>query len=388
MVSRTGVRGDVWLRAAWETASDAMALSDPDGIVLTANPAYFRLYGFGPDEVIGQPFSIIFPPERRAVSEQIYRDVFRSDAHPPAYESVVRRRDGTERTVEARVSFLEEDGTRVAMLNVIRDVTEEVAARRLAEDADNDRRSFLSSVSHDIKNPLAAIKGHAQMLRRSAERSGIAPPHDKLVNGLEQIEASAARLARLVDELVEVAARAAGEVPPLTLAPADLVALTREAAARHRQIADYHIIVVDARAETLTGQWDAARLERVLDNLLTNAIKYSPEGGTITLRVEPCPTVPGGSAPCGAEGPGALLTVADQGMGISPEDLPHVFERYRRGANVDPSVLGSGVGLTSVKNVVEQHGGVVAIESQQGAGTTVTVWLPLETPTPSPEHAS
>jgi PAS domain S-box-containing protein len=373
MVSRTGVRGDVWLRAAWEAASDAMALSDPDGIVLTANPAYFRLYGFEPGEVIGQPFSIIFPPETRCEAEALYQEVFRSAEHPPAYERIVRRRDGTERTVSARVSFLEEDGTRVAMLNIIQDITDEVAVRHLAAAAEHERHIFLSSVSHDIKNPLAAIKGHAQMLRRIVERTGEPPPQDKLVGGLEQIETSAGRLARLVDELVEVAARAAGDVPPLSLATADLVTLAHGAAARHRQIADYHKIAVEATVETLLGRWDVDRVERVFDNLVTNAIKYSPEGGVITLRVEPS----------GAE---ALLTVTDQGAGIPPDDLPHVFERYRRGANVDPSVLGSGVGLTSVKHIVEQHGGTVGIESREGLGTTVTVRLPLDPSLSPPEE--
>ncbi|HET7770162.1 MAG TPA: PAS domain-containing sensor histidine kinase [Chloroflexota bacterium] len=377
MSTPLAVRGDIWLRAAWEAASDAMALSDPRGIVLAANPAYFALYGYGPADIVGKTFSIIFPPEERAQAEASYRQVFQSDVHPPAYEAVIQRRDGTQRNVEARVSFLEEDGTRIAMLNVIRDVTEATAARRAAAQADADRRTFLSSVSHDIKNPLAIIRGHAQALRRAAERGPEPPASGRLVAALTQIESSALQLAALVDELVAVTTLSGGELPPLNPAPADLVQLARAAVERHQRLADYHRVTLETNAETIDGSFDVARLERVFDNLISNAVKYSPEGGHITVAL----------AELATDRPGALLTVSDQGIGIAPQDLPHVFERFRRGRNVDSYMHGTGVGLTSVKLIVEQHGGEVHIESEEGKGTTVTVWLPLEPPPPAPATA-
>jgi PAS domain S-box-containing protein len=350
-----------------------MALSDPHGIVLAANPAYFALYGYGPDEVIGKSFSIIFPESERHVSEGIYQQVFYGDPHPPAYETVVQRRDGTQRTVEARVSFLEEEGQRVAMLNVIRDVTDEVAARRSAEEAMASHRLFLSSVSHDIKNPLAIIRGQAQFLRRISERAGEPPAAEKLTAGLSQIEASAVQLASLVDELVSVTSLATGDIPPLNLAPADLVALARAAVERHQRVADYHCIGLATTVESLPGRWDVARLDRVFDNLISNAVKYSPEGGSITVAV---------SSQSGHTGQsGALLAVSDQGIGIAAEDLPHVFERFHRGRNVEAYMLGTGIGLTSVKLIAEQHGGTVDVSSRIGEGATISVWLPLEPPT-------
>src|SRR5689334_13788716 len=89
------VRMEVWLRAAWEAASDAMAISDAEGVVLVANPAYCRLYGYSPDEVVGQSFAIIFPEAERSSAEAQYREVFQRREQPPEYEAVVRRRDGT-----------------------------------------------------------------------------------------------------------------------------------------------------------------------------------------------------------------------------------------------------------------------------------------------------
>ena len=116
------------VQALWARAVDALALSDGDGIVLAANPAYFQLYGYGADAVVGQSFAVIFPPEQRAWAVAQYQQVFADPAGDLRYESVIQRADGTERVVEARVSFLSADGQRVAMLSTIRDITERVRA--------------------------------------------------------------------------------------------------------------------------------------------------------------------------------------------------------------------------------------------------------------------
>jgi PAS domain S-box-containing protein len=361
---RPGPR-DSWLREIWECASDAIALSDPEGIVLAANPAYYRLYGFEPADVLGRSFAIIFPDDQRALAEEQYREVFASDLAPPILQSTVRRQDGRERVVETRVSFIEEANRRTAMLSIVRDVTDEVNARRDAARAEHDLRELLFSLSHDIKNPLAVIKGHAQVLRRHVVQRLAAPPLDRLKSGLAQIEASATRLDGLADELVELAALPGGSPLPLHLASVDLVALAREAVDRHQRLTDEHQLSLDQAVESLRGRWDGPRLVRVLDNLLANAIKYSPAGGPINVRVA-------------AEGSRALVAVEDRGIGIDAADLPHVFDRFHRGANVPDMVVGSGIGLTSVRQIVEQHGGDVHIVSSPGAGTSVTAWLPLE----------
>ena len=386
MPGGTVLATDQWLRQLWQHTSEAMALSDPDGIVLAANPAYYRLYGYGPDEVLGKSFALIFPSDQRAWAEAQYQEVFQSGQPPPVMQSVIRSKSGLERIVESRVSFLEEHGRRTAMLSILRDVTHEVTARRAAASAEQDLRTLLFSLSHDIKSPLAVIKGHAQVLRRQIVRRASAPPLDRLTDGLAQIEASALRVAGLVDELVEVATLQEGASLPLHLASVDLVAVVRETIERHQRLAERHQLVADLAVESLRGLWDAPRLIRVLDNLLGNAIKYSPAGGLITVRVRPG-APPQGPAAAGSvpeEGrdsvgpcPGALVSVEDHGIGIDEHDLAHVFDRFRRGGNVPDTVLGSGIGLTSVEQIVHQHGGTVDIASRVGAGTTVTVWLPL-----------
>lgn len=360
-----------------------MALSDASGTVLAANPAYYELYGYGPDEVLGKNFTLIVPHERRATAQVQYQEAFSGVEAPPRSRAIVRNKAGLERVVESRVVFVEERGERKAMLSIIRDVTDEVDARRLAERVQAELPSFLFSLSHDVKSPLSVIKGHAQVLRRLMMRNDAAPSRERLDETLLQIEANAARVAELVDELVEVATLDEGASLPLRPTQVDLIDVVREAVGRYRRLAERHSLVIDASAESVPGTWDGRRLMRVVDNLVGNAIKYSPEGGVITIRVashdgsSDGPESPGCTGSSRRTLPGVVLCVEDTGIGIAPQDLPHVFDRFRRGSNVPGTVVGSGIGLTSVEQIVQQHGGHIDISSNVGAGTRVAVWLPL-----------
>src|SRR5205085_140437 len=124
-----------------------------------------------------------------------------------------------------------------------------------------------------------------------------------------------------------------------------------------------HSIHVEATVSALVGLWDGARLERVLLNLFANAVKYSPDGGAISLTVS-------------REDHWAVVTVRDQGLGIPAADLPHIFERFHRAGNVG-RISGTGIGLAEARQIVEQHGGTVTVASQEGCGTTFTLRLPL-----------
>lgn len=397
-VSERGVPVELALRAVWEAASEAVAVSDCYGLVLAANPAYYLLYGYTPDEVLGKSFAVIFPELERASAEAQYRAVFDGPGEQTPFESIVRRRDGTQRIVQSRIAFLEESGKRVAMVSLIRDTTVEVTARQAAEAAEHTRQELLSSLSHDIKSPLSVVKGQAQLLRRQVSRVGTSATPERLVAGLSQIEASALQVSGLIDELVEVSGLQEGGRPTLNLELIDLVTLARDAVERHHHLADQHSVMLRAAVDSAAGYWDAARVQRILDNLIGNAIKYSPDGGTVVVCVaserrprSPTALEPGDSNIAGSERAdesgmaasstlGVLLTVEDLGIGISSVDLPHVFERFRRGTNVEGTVAGSGIGLSSVREVTRQHGGTVEIASREGRGTTVSVWLPLKPP--------
>jgi PAS domain S-box-containing protein len=229
------------------------------------------------------------------------------------------------------------------------------------------RDEFLSSASHDLKNPVASIKASAQLLQRRLRRAGQLDP-EQLQTGLERIDAIATRAGDLVDELVDVTRLQMGQLLDLDRQPTDLVALVREIVAEHQQRTDRHQIRLDDQVAELVGTWDRRRLGRVLGNLLDNAIKYSPEGGQIQVRV------------LHQDGPTgwAVMVVEDHGIGIPTDELERVFARFERGTNVVGEIPGSGIGLTSSRQIVENHRGTLTASSRPGQGATFTVRLPLD----------
>jgi len=241
----------------------------------------------------------------------------------------------------------------------------ERAARAEAESAIRARDELMGIISHDLRNPLAVVRGHIQLLRRRAARSeGLAV--DELLSRLETIESSVVRLSTQIDELQDATHLQAGRPLELNLRPMDLVDVARSAVRRHQGVSDRHRLRLEAIVPALVGTWDAGRLDRVLDNLLSNAIKYSPEGGDVTVALT-------------SDGPWAELVVEDRGLGIPAQDLPNIFKRFHRASNVVGRMPGSGLGLAGTRDIVEQHGGTIQVESVEGEGSRFVVRLPLAT---------
>jgi signal transduction histidine kinase len=163
---------------------------------------------------------------------------------------------------------------------------------------------------------------------------------------------------------------------PLTLQrrPTDIVALVRQVIAEQQGTTGRHNIQLEASTPEIMGNWDAERLERAVTNLVSNAIKYSPDGGDITVRVAREASSEDGST--GEEG-SLTIEVTDHGLGISQEDLPHIFEWFRRASNVSGRISGAGIGLASSLHAIRQHGGTIEVESELGTGSTFTMRLPV-----------
>jgi len=257
-------------------------------------------------------------------------------------------------------------------------VAEEVARRaalalenmrlyREAQEAVRVRDEFLFSVSHDLQTPLTSIKGTAQLLARGLDRG---EPRDAqtLTDGLARIDAATTKMAAQIAELLDLALLESGRPLDLDRGPVDLVALARRLAAEHQAADADQRLDVQTDLPELVGSWDETRLERVIENLYSNALKYSPAGGEVAVAINRI----GGDGEEQAE-----LVVRDRGLGIPAADLPRVFERFHRGANVAGRIAGTGIGLAGVKQIVEQHGGAIHMDSVEGEGTTVTVRLPL-----------
>jgi signal transduction histidine kinase len=236
-----------------------------------------------------------------------------------------------------------------------------------AQEAVRDRDNLLSMVSHDLKNPLTAIKGNTQLVRRSINRANL-PEKEDVIAGLIRIEALVTRMTALLNELLDLAHVHIGHSIELKRNPLDLVKLTRQVVEEQQQATERHSIRLETELTELVGQFDPVRIERVLTNLISNAIKYDPEGHPITVRISRA--VHEGSSY-------AILEVQDQGIGIPAADLPHIFEQFHRASNVLGNMRGTGIGLASVHQVVKLHGGTIHVISQEGVGSTFTVRLPL-----------
>ncbi len=274
-------------------------------------------------------------------------------------------------------------------IEIARRYAAEVQALSETEKAVRLRDELLAVVSHDLKNPLAAIKGNTQLLKK---RFMSLPAGDSaaLLPGLERIDTATTKMIVLINELVDFANIQSGQALDLLRRPLDVVALARQVTKQYQQTTDRHTLTVETSLPRLTGHWDLFRLERVLDNLLSNAIKYSPNGGAITVAISQessdvglntVPLDPGKAMPL--ERSWAVLTVRDEGVGIPAADLPHIFEWYRRASNTSGKISGAGIGLAGARHIVELHGGSIAAASEEGKGSTFTIRLPL-TPESTP----
>ena len=260
-----------------------------------------------------------------------------------------------------RMNDLEQANETIRALNLELEARVQQATAELREQI-QERDEFMSTVSHDLKSPLTFIKGMANLRRRKVVPTEANKP---LLDALEQIEASAGRMAAQLDELVDASRLTAGRSIDLRRERVDLVDLSRKAVGQHQQTTDRHALYVSTELPSLIGRWDGVRLGRVLDNLLDNAVKFSPRGGTIEITL----------ATVGDE---AVLSVSDRGEGIPAGDLPHIFERFRRGRNVEGRIPGTGIGLAGVQRIIELHQGTISVASEIGAGTTFTIRLPVE----------
>jgi PAS domain S-box-containing protein len=334
----------------WDLASGSQIWSDE----------MFRIFGYQPQAFLPNWnvfLRSIHPEDRGEVDKAIHEAIYTGERFGLDHRIV--RPDGSERIVHAEGDVVfGEKGEKDRFVGTIQDVTE----RKQAERA---RETLLASVSHDLKSPLTVIRGHAQFLQLKARRGTGGP--DELVEGLSKIDAAANRMSVQLTELLDVARLQMGEELELHRIHVDLLPVIRDRIATHMQTTRRHEITLQTDAEEIAGEWDRERLERVIDNLIGNAIKYSPAGGEIEVRAA---VEKNGSHPT------ATIAVTDHGVGIPEEDLEHVFAPFQRGANVG-SIPGSGIGLAGANQIVVQHGGTIQVTSTEGSGSTFTVRLPM-----------
>jgi signal transduction histidine kinase len=220
---------------------------------------------------------------------------------------------------------------------------------------------------HDIRTPLAAISAYAQLLLRRTTAAQSDVPG--LAEGLRAIEQAALRVGNLLDEFKVLPSLYAAEGTDYNRERVDLVDLAKRIADEsHAAALSRTRVVLLSAVPDLVGWWDRGRLERMLANLIDNALKYNRHDRPVMVSIQ-------------REDGWAVLSVADQGVGIPAAEQRRVFERGYRATNVTRHFSGSGLGLAGAHQIVAEHGGTITLESQIGMGTTVTVRVPLEVPT-------
>lgn len=227
------------------------------------------------------------------------------------------------------------------------------------------KNQFLGMAAHDLRNPLSVIMSYSNFLMEDAGTA----LHDEQREFLRIIRQSSEFMLHLVNDLLDIAQIEAGQLR-LDLQPTDLVTLVRHNIALNRVLAAKKHIDIQLNDEPLPPlPLDASKMEQVLNNLMDNAIKFSPSHTTITVRVTRAP----------GDASSVLLAVQDQGPGIPPNELDKLFKPFQRTSVKSPSgEKGTGLGLTIVKKIVEGHNGKIWVESQVGKGTTFFVTLPLQ----------
>lgn len=347
-----------------DTIPEGVAIADPRGQIVMSNAAARSIWGQWPPSVDAHGYDAFgvrrldgspYPSEEMPLA----RSVLRGETVLGEQMLLRNAETGQERPILVNSAPLKDtEGRIIGGVAVFQDISAIKAVER-------QKVEFLAAVSHDLKNPLATISGLAQLLQR---RTATLPEGHgaRFQSALRTIAETATSMAQMIDELLDSAHLQAGQPLKLRRSKVDLVALTRRIAEQYQQSSDRHRITVQADPAELVGSFDGPRLERVLGNLITNAVKYSPRGGAITLTIRR-----------DDQREAALLAVRDEGLGIPAEDLPFIFEPFYRGSNVAGAIRGTGVGLHGVRQIVEQHGGSIVVESEEGKGTTFTLCLPL-----------
>ena len=361
------------LAAIIEYSDDAIISKTLDGVIRTWNRGAERIFGFTAEEAVGQPLLIIIPPDRHSEEPEILSRLRRGE-RIEHYETVRRRKDGTLLDVSVTVSPVRDStGVIVGASKIARDITEQQrtlreldAARKAAEAASRAKDHFLSILSHELRTPLTPALGGVSMLENRDDL-----PEDVRTQ-LGIVRRNIETQARLVDDLLDLTRISRGIIE-MHFETVDLHNLIRETAGTfQRELDDKEIAITLALHAREFHVWaDPSRLQQVLFNLLSNALKFTPRGGSIALRTRTDASNR------------LMLTITDTGVGIESETLARLFQPFEQGHHGTTSRRfgGLGLGLSIARSLLQMHQGTIrALSEGANCGATFEVMLPTIAP--------
>jgi PAS domain S-box-containing protein len=349
------------LDALLEVSADGIMVLGPELTIQRMNRTLTSLTGWSSEEALGYDYALVIDWARcdseRTLTEAVEQGWPFRENRPLYVEGDLRRRNGS--IVSVGITYAPLLGSSNRLLNIIgivRDITK-------FREADVLKDTFVSVVSHELKTPVAIIKGYAETLQRPKARR-----NPQLVGELlGEIVEEADRLSSLVDDLLDASRLEAGGLSFQDVEAVDLEEIAERVVERYTLQTKRHSLHLDFPDDLPTIDGDPKRLEQVLDNLVSNALKYSPKGGEVTIR--------------GWEDDAEVhLSVTDEGVGIPLDEQERIFERfYRVEAPDSRGVSGTGLGLYLARAIVRAHGGRIWVESTPGQGATFHVALPQRT---------
>jgi len=371
-------------RLAFDEAPIGVALVATDGRWLRVNRALGDIVGYPPEEMLRLSFQDITHPDDVAADLVYIRKLLAGEIPSNQVEKRYIHADGHPVWVQLNVSLAhDEAGIPLYFITQVQDITERKQGeaivlgalqreRELTErlrELDRIKSDFVATVSHELRTPLTNIIGSIEVLA-DGDFGELTPQQGRVVDVMER---NSRRLLELIKDLLDLN-QIESEGLGIRLASTELRPLVDGVRSQVAGVAEARNVtmVFELDDELGSAVVDGHQLVRVLENLLTNAVKFSPEGETVTVRVE-------------RTGSHVVVVVADHGIGIPAEEQERLFTRFfRSSAATENAIPGTGLGLVIVKSIVEDHGGTISVDSTLGEGTAVTVSIPLE---PPPEPA-
>ena len=352
------------LAAIVASSDDAIISKDLNGTILTWNQGAQRIFGYTAEEVVGKSIRIVIPADRQSEEDEVLAKIHKG-LMVDHFETVRLRKDGTLIDVSVTISPVRNAaGEVVGASKIARDITEQRRLRAIADEASRLKDEFLAVLSHELRTPLNTVLGYARMLRREDKQMSA----DLRERALEALERNADSLTRLVGDVLDTSSIVTGKLR-LALDVCVVDAIIVDAIGAIQSAAEVKRIALDVRVEPgLSVLCDRDRIQQVMWNILSNAIKFTPSGGRVTVRSE-------------RHGGEITITIADTGIGISPEHLPFVFHRFWQAhTGASREFGGLGLGLALSRHIIELHGGKIVAESAgEGTGTVFAVTLPTAT---------
>ena len=365
-------RDALQLAAIVDSSDDAIVGKDLNGIVTSWNQGAEAMFAFPADEMIGESIRRLIPSDRQQEEDEVLARI-RAGLKVEHYETVRQRKDGSLIPVSLTVSPIRApDGTIVGASKIARDISDRRRAEQerqrlleIARDASRLKDEFLATLSHELRTPLNAIVGYLHLMRAGLMTG------EKYDRAMEAVARSAAALTQIVEDVLDVSRIVSGKVR-LEVQPVDLPLIIEQAVEIVRPAAEAKGLsirtLLDPATPAVSG--DPERIRQILWNLCSNAVKFTPSGGRVEVRLERVNSH-------------VEIAVTDTGTGISREFLPHVFERFRQeDSGIGRSHGGLGLGLAISHHLMELQGGrISAASAGPGKGSTFVLEFPTRTTT-------